>query len=305
MRFGNKTFEKMGFGAWQLGNSEFFDAMSMEEGIELVNKSVELGVWFFDTAPGYASGKSESILGIALKNVRDQVFINSKFGHRADGSSNFDERTMESAVHESLERLQTSYLDSLILHNPSMDILQGKTKHFQEMKRLKEIGLIHHYGASIDTYDELNAVLNHTDCDVIELLFNVYAQASIPLFEEIKKRNILLIIKVPLDSGWLTGKYNEFTAFKGIKSRWTAEDIVRRSNLTKRLKTMVNDDNLTKYALGFILSYDAVGVIIPGTRTLEQLNSNLEALKYKLPNDLKTKMIDFYNSEIKNNPLPW
>ena len=146
MKFGNKAFERMGFGAWQLGNSEFFDAMSMEEGIKLVQKSVKLGVRFFDTAPGYASGMSETILGIALQDVRDKVFINSKFGHRADGSSSFDELTMESAVHESLERLKTSYLDSLILHNPAMDILQGKTKHFQEMKRLKEIGLIHHYG---------------------------------------------------------------------------------------------------------------------------------------------------------------
>ncbi len=305
MKFGNKSFERIGFGGWQLGNSEFFDPMSIEDGINLVKKSVELGVRFFDTAPGYASGLSETILGLALKDDREKVFINSKFGHRADGTTNFEVASIEAAVNESLLRLKTSYLDSLILHNPSMDILKGKTQHFQEMKRLKEKGLIHHYGVSIDSYQELDAVLANTDCDVIELLFNVYSQSCIPLFDEIIKRNILLIIKVPLDSGWLTGKYNEFTAFKGIRSRWTVDDIYRRSNLTSRLKTMVGDDDLTKYALGFILSFDAVSVVIPGTRTINQLTNNLEALNYQLPNHLKSKMIQLYQDEIKNNQLPW
>lgn len=305
MKSNEKSFERIGFGAWQLGNQDLFDKMSVDEGIKLVKNATERGVRFFDTAPGYGNGLSETILGLALKDIRDEVFINSKFGHRADGTSNFDVSAMESAVNDSLVRLKTTYLDSLILHNPSFEILQGKTGHFQEMKRLKSLGLIHHYGVSIDTYDELKAVLSHTDADVIELLFNVFSQSCIPLFADIKRRNILLIIKVPLDSGWLTGKYDENTVFKGVRTRWSGEDIQRRLNLTKRLKTLLNDNELTKYALSFILSFDAVSVVIPGTRTLNQLETNLSALSYTMPEAIKKALMQFYQDEIKNNPLPW
>ena len=305
MKQNDFSFSKIGFGAWQLGNKALFDEMSVKEGIELVKNATERGVRFFDTAPGYANGLSETILGLALQDIRDEVFINSKFGHRADGTSNFEASMMESAVKESLKRLNTSYLDSLILHNPSFEILQGKTDHFQEMKRLKSLGLIHHYGVSIDTFNELETVLTNTDVEVVELLFNVFSQACIPLFDEIKRRKILLIIKVPLDSGWLTGKYHENTVFKGIRSRWSGEDIQRRNYLTNRLKTLLNDHDLTKYALSFILSFDAVSVVIPGTRTLNQLEINLNSLSYIMPEEIKKALMQFYQDEIKNNPLPW
>jgi len=296
---------RIGFGAWQLGNGAFFSPMSEDEGVLLVRTAIEKGVRFFDTAPGYAGGNSERILGKAIRDYREKVFISSKFGHNADGTSDFRYQMMEKSVRDSLERLQTSYLDSLLLHNPAFDILEGKSDHFQEMARLKKAGLIHHYGVSIDTYDELKATLLNTDVDVIELLFNVFSQATIPLFDEIQKRKILLIIKVPLDSGWLSGKYDENSVFTGIRNRWTKAEIVRRGTLVRQMKTIVDDENLTKYALSFILSFKAVSVIIPGTRSLQDLNDNLLASKFSLHPDLRQKLIELYQSEIKDNPLPW
>ncbi len=301
----SKSFSRLGFGAWQLGNSEFWSPMTETEGIALVQKAIELNVRFFDTAPGYASGQSETILGKAIQNHREDVFISSKFGHKADGTSDFSPISMESAVQESLMRLQTTYLDALLLHNPSMYILQGKTTHFQMMKSLQTKGLIRHYGVSIDSYDELKAVLESTDVEVIELLFNVFFQAPIPLFEEIKKRGILLVIKVPLDSGWLSGKYNQYSSFTGIRDRWDNATIQRRGTLVEELKRLCNDDVLTRYALAFILSFDAVGVVIPGTHDVNHLLSNIEAVQYSLSPDLKEKMLTIYQTKLSKNPLPW
>jgi aryl-alcohol dehydrogenase-like predicted oxidoreductase len=194
----NTKVSRLGFGGWQLGSNETWGKVSEQESIDLVNEAVKQGINFFDTAPGYSSGRSEKILGIAFHDIRDQVFINSKIGHKEDGNSDFSIEGIEASIKGSLGRLQTTYLDSALLHNPSMEILQGKTKHFIELKRLKEEGLIHAYGVSIDSYNELKTVMENTDIQVVELLFNIFAQSPIPLFNEVKSRGTLIISEIPL-----------------------------------------------------------------------------------------------------------
>ena len=136
-----KKVNRLGFGSWQLGNTEFWGYMSVEDGVQLVKHAIKKGINFFDTAPGYASGMSETIIGMAIKDQRDRVVINTKFGHTADGETDFSVFSLRKQISESLERLQTDYIDSLLLHNPGFDILEGKTLHVQELKKLKEEGL--------------------------------------------------------------------------------------------------------------------------------------------------------------------
>jgi aryl-alcohol dehydrogenase-like predicted oxidoreductase len=205
----HKKMNRLGFGSWQLGNTEFWGYMSMEDAVKLVQHAISKGINFFDTAPGYAAGMSETILGMAIKDRRDQVIISTKFGHTADGETDFSVFSLRQQVSESLERLQTDYLDSLLLHNPGFDILEGKTLHVQELKKLKEEGLIKAFGVSIDTKEELDTVLEHLEVDVIEILFNVFFQDVKDSFKKAHDLGISLIAKVPLDSGWLTGKYDE------------------------------------------------------------------------------------------------
>ncbi len=299
------NISRLGFGGWQLGSDETWGNVPFKESIELVRKAVEEGINFFDTAPGYSSGRSEEIIGIALHDIRDKVYINSKIGHKADGTSDFSIDGIEKSIKDSLSRLQTTYLDSALLHNPGMEVLQRKTNHFKELKRLKNTGLIHAYGVSIDSYDELKTVLDNTDVQVIELLFNVFFQSTLPLFEKIKEKQITLIIKVPLDSGWLTGKYNANSSFTGVRARWDENVIIRRSKLVDELTKITNDRDLTKYALGFIWSFDAVTTIIPGIKSLSQLQAHIENQKFVFPTMMKDKFIKFYNTNIKDKPLPW
>ncbi|MCK7486354.1 MAG: aldo/keto reductase [Bacillus subtilis] len=89
--------------------------------------------------------------------------------------------------------------------------------------------MIQAYGVSIDTKEELASVLKRNDIDVVELLFNVFFQAPRDLFEEVKAKKIFLVCKVPLDSGWLTGKYDAQSVFAGIRARWSRADIERRA----------------------------------------------------------------------------
>jgi len=301
----NKKINRLGFGGWQLGNTDFWGYMSVPDGIELVKYAVEQNINFFDTAPGYAAGLSESIIGFATKDIRDKVVINTKFGHTADGETDFSVFSLREQIYDSLERLQTDYLDSILLHNPSMEILLGHTLHFQELKKLKEEGLIKSYGVSIDTFEEFKAVLDHVEVDVVEILFNIFFQEPKKLFKEAKEKGISIVCKVPLDSGWLTGKYDEYSEFEGIRSRWDDETIKRRASLIRDLKNITNDNDLTKYAIGFILSFKEVTAVIPGIKNFEQLDNHILNSSFEIDKEVKKDIIALYNKKLKKNPLNW
>jgi aryl-alcohol dehydrogenase-like predicted oxidoreductase len=301
----NKKTSRLGFGSWQLGNTEFWGYMSFDDGIKLVKEAINQGITFFDTAPGYSAGMSETIIGEAISGQKDKVIINTKIGHMADGSIDYSVSSLEDQVYESLERLQVSYIDSVLLHNPDMHILSNETEHFKELQRLKEEGLIKAYGVSIDTYEEFEAVLNHAEVDTIEILFNIFFQSCIPLFKKAKEKGVTLIAKVPLDSGWLTGKYNKDSEFEGIRSRWDIETIEQRAYLTDKLKEITKDENLTKYAISFVLSFPEIDLVIPGIKNEDQLLDHIKNMNYQLDEDIKKQFIKLYDKHIKNDPLVW
>ena len=295
---------RLGFGAWQLANQEW-SHQTENEAIELVKKAYESGIKFFDTAPNYSHSNSERILGVALKNFRNQVFISTKFGRHPDGTVDFSEALIEKSIDESLIRLQTSYLDSVVIHNPPLWVLEGKGKHFNILEKLKKQGKIKHYGASIDTAHELKTLMQHTKSDIAEILFNVFFQDTRHAFEEAKKQSMILVVKVPLDSGWLTGKYDQDAIFTGIRMRWNHEQIIERSHLVNQVKLLTNEQDLTKYAMGYIWSYDAVSYIIPGIKNESQLKSHLQIADFKFPTHLKHEFEELYDKDIEKRKLQW
>ena len=305
-KFGKPLIElsRIGFGAWQLANP-LWGEVDEAESVRLVRSAIEKGVNFFDTAPGYAGGSSETILGRAIGADRGRVAVSTKFGHLPDGSSDWRVAAIEPSLRASLSRLKTTYVDSFLLHNPSTEILEGRTGHFEELARLKRLGLIRAYGVSIDTREELKTILERTDVDVVELLFNVFFQSPRDLFEEVRRKRIFLVAKVPLDSGWLTGKYDEHSIFTGIRSRWTRTDVERRAELVRKPKDILGHEDTSYDALAYILSYDAVACVIPGIKSIRQMNDNLAALHHPLSAETKWRIEDLYDREIRRDPLPW
>ncbi len=295
---------RVGFGAWQLANP-LWGEVDEAEAIRLVRSAIDKGVNFFDTAPGYAAGASERIIGKAIGSDRGRIAVSSKFGHNPDGTTDWHVASIEPSLRGSLERLQTTYLDALLLHNPPREILEGHTNHFQELARLKQSGLIRAYGVSIDTKEELAMVLKRGDIDVVELLFNVFFQTPRDLFDEVKAKKIFLVCKVPLDSGWLTGKYDAQSIFTGIRARWSRADVERRARLVRELKTILGKEDTSLDAIAFLLSYDAVTCVIPGIKTNRQMNDNLASLHHPFPLETRKKLEAFYDRAIRNDPLPW
>jgi len=297
---------EVGFGAWQLGNEKDWGKMTEDEAIHLVRNAMDSGCTFFDTAPNYGAGKSEELLGKAFKGKRDQVVISSKCGHHSNGEQNFEPEKLMRSVEDSLRRLHTDYLDSLLLHNPPFTTLNGNSPQFEVLEKLKKQGKIRAYGASVDTGVEMEELLNNTDSQVIEVMFNLFHQEPAAAIQSAENQGVGVITKVPLDSGWLTGKYDRNSRFSGIRSRWSAEEIERRGRLVEQVRRILgNDISMAQAALRFILSYQEVSTIIPGAKDIHQFNQNIAASEGSLSIEIINELKDIWAEEIKDSKLPW
>ena len=299
---------EIGLGAWQLGNNSGWQSMSEKDATELVEKSIEYGINFFDTAPNYGYGTGEDRLGKALKRIdRGEIVINTKFGHTDTGITNFNSDYIRESLEGSLKRLQVDYVDSLIIHNPPTGYLDGnKNDHYEIFERLIEEGKIKAYGASLDTYEDMKLLMNTTNAEVIEAFFNILHQDASRAFAMAKEKKVGIIAKIPLDSGWLSGKYSGESTFHDIRSRWSRQDIQTRAHLVKRVIDIIGaKNNLAQKAISFCLAYDAVSTVIPGNVNINQLRSNLESVNNPIPKELVEKLEKFYHAEVKDLKLPW
>lgn len=299
---------EIGLGAWQLGVNSGWKGMTEKEAIELVHKSIELGVNFIDTAPNYGFGTSELRIGSALKDYdRDKIVINTKFGHTDSGETNYNSNYIRESLEGSLKRLQLDYVDSLIIHNPPYDYLDGnKNDHYEILERLKDEGKIRAYGASLDTYKEMKLLMQTTNCEVIEVFFNILHQDVARAFDLAVEKKVGIIVKIPLDSGWLSGKYDENSIFRDVRNRWSEKDIKTRAFLIDRVKTIIGQEtNLTQTAISFCLAYEAVSTVIPGNTSMQQLNNNVTAISKPISKTLIKKLEEFYQNEVKELNIPW
>lgn len=299
---------EIGLGAWQLGQDSGWGLMTEREAIALVREALELGLNFFDTSPNYGRGSSESRLGKALKGYdRSKVVINTKFGHTVDGQLNYEATALRKSLEGSLQRLQTDYVDSLILHNPPTAYLDGRVNaHYEILDRLIEEGKIKAYGASLDTYEDMKLFLDTSQGKVIEAFFNILHQDISRGFAQARAQEVGIIAKIPLDSGWLSGKYKSTSTFTGIRQRWSQEDIMIRAQLVDQVKGIVGEEqSLAGAALAFCLAHEAIATVIPGCKSIAQLKANVKSTQKPLAKEVVKKLRQFYEQEVKPKELPW
>ncbi len=299
---------EIGYGAWQLCNSDSWGGMDDQTALRLIDEAMDGGINLFDTAPNYAETQSERILGKALQNKRDKVVLVSKFGHTREGPKLFTVEWFWESLEASLNRLRTDYLDVLLLHNPPSDIYAGTDPVWAAMEEARAQGKIRHFGASLDFASEVRDCLANTNSEVLEVLFNVFHQDVRYSFDEVHQHGAGIIAKVPLDSGWLTGRFDANSRFEGIRSRWSEEEIARRADLVAEIEWLVADGSeLAHKAIGYLLSYEEISCVIPGIRTQQQLESNLAAAACRVTPDEKMKLEAFWEALTENGSklIPW
>ena len=299
---------EVSFGAWQLGNNQDWGGMDDKTAHELIAEAIEKGINLFDTAPNYAAGRSEILLGETLQGKRDQIVLVSKFGHHPGGKQDYTVEAFWESLHGSLNRLQTHYIDVLLIHNPPAHFYQGQDPIWEALEEARQQGKINHYGASLDFADEAEACLDNTASDVLEVFFNILHQDIRQAFPLIKDKTTGILAKIPLDSGWLTGRFNSESCFEGVRQRWSENEIRQRAELISALDWLPDDDfNLTQKSLGYLLAYQEVSCVIPGIRNHKQLLENLRAVECGVSGRERARLEAFWD-EFTNggeNLLPW
>jgi len=300
----------IGLGAWQLGRSPHWpDGPDEAEAVRIVHTALDNGVTFIDTAPGYADGHSELNIGRALAGRRrDEAVICTKFGYLPDGTENWSASEIEASVQRSARRMNVDHVDIVVLHNPPPEILDGsRSDHYEVLQRLQDKGIIRAYGASVDWSADLDLVLSTSASTAFEVRLSALYQEPWPAVGRARDRGAGTIVKVPLESGWLSGRYHADSVFAGVRDRWSREDVAVRAALVDEFRSLLPAGvGVLAGALRFLLSYDAVSTVIPGTRSVAQLTSSIAgAADGPLPADTVAAIRAWHDRRLAATPLGW
>ncbi len=275
---------ELGFGCWAIGGNSY-GKTNDEDSLKALSAAYDQGINFYDTADTYGQGHSESLVGETFKDSskRTQVIIATKVGwdFYHGGKRNFDPDYIRFACAESLKRLKTDYLDLYQLHNPRLEEIE-KGNLFSVLEELKQQGKIRFWGISIHRPEEGKAAIPQ-GISTIQAIYNLLDQRIrpelIPLCEE---HEIGLIAREPLYCGLLTGKYNSSSRFAkdDHRNRWMKDKLETDFKKIERIKSAFDPKKaaLKQAAIEFALHPKAVSVVIPGIKTVSQLEDHLSAV---------------------------
>ncbi|HEX9387110.1 MAG TPA: aldo/keto reductase, partial [Anaerolineales bacterium] len=229
------------------------------------------------------------------------------FGHTAEGVTDFGANAIRPSIEASLRKLQTDYLDIVLMHNPPREMMDGRVaSQYEEFEKLKVEGKIRAYGVSLDWREEVDMVVDTTKSKALEVFFNALYQEPLPAFQKAYEHGVGIIVKVPLDSGWLSGRYRKGHSFDDIRKRWPPEVVARRSELVVQFAKLVPEGtSMAHAALQFILAQHQVSTIIPGAKSVEQALDNFAAADKQLSPEVVQSIYDLWEREIMSDPLPW
>lgn len=280
---------EIGFGAWGIGGSENGDRAygptDSEESKRALRSAYEAGVNFYDTSDFYGFGRSEELIGTAFADVRDRVVIATKVGLLdADGRQDFSEKHIVDALEQSLNRLQSDYIDLYQLHSPSLETLADEEHIIPVLKRLREQGKIRAFGLSARSPEEGVDAIKKYGFEVVQVNFNLVDQRAIDtgLLALCQERQVGVIARTPLCFGFLTGKYTDSMEYHHLdhRSKWSREQIRVWANAVQLFtQGLVDKENQThaQVALRFCLSFQGISTTIPGMLNRTHVNENVLA----------------------------
>ena len=309
---------ELSLGTWQLGGvwGTGFNHTSAQQ---ILEAAYEEGVNFFDTADVYENGESEKALGVFLakKGSSANIKVATKCGKRINPfiNKNFNPEILRSHVEDSLKRLKVETIDLIQLHCPPTEVYY-RPEIFGLFDRLKEEGKIQHLGVSVEKIEEGVKAIQFDNVTTVQIIYNLFRQRpSDYFFDMTHKKNVGIIVRVPLASGLLSGKMTRKTTFNPNDHRhgnrngeWfdkgeTFAGVPFETGLAavEKLKEIFNGyDSLAQVALKWILLNQKISVIIPGASKLQHIQNNMRAGKIiKFSDEQLQATQDIYEHSIK------
>jgi aryl-alcohol dehydrogenase-like predicted oxidoreductase len=287
-----RMVSEIGFGAWAIGAD--WGKVEDGEAIAALQAALDAGVSFIDTADVYGDGRSEQLIARALKERGgERPFIATKAGKRLPQQTveGYSYENLSEWTARSLKNLNVEALDLVQLHCPPTD-LYYHPEVFDSLDRIVKDGKIRNYGVSVERIEEALKAMEYPGVVSIQIIFNMFRQRPLEsFFEAAKKRNVAIVVRVPLASGLLSGKFRADTHFDKSDHRQynrhgEAFDVGETFSgvpydvglaAVERVRAVIGDTPMAPFALRWILMFDAVTVAIPGARSAEQARANASA----------------------------
>jgi aryl-alcohol dehydrogenase-like predicted oxidoreductase len=283
------SISEVGFGGWGIGGTGWIGARD-DESKRALHRAIDLGLNFIDTAWGYGAGHSERLIGEVLRERSERVYVATKVPpknriwparHDTDASEAFPGDHIREYTDKSLRNLGVDTLDLQQFHVWSPSWLE-QGDWLETVGKLKDEGKIRYFGLSLNDHEPstgLTAVRSGV-VDTVQVIYNVFDQSpEDELLPACAQHGVGVIVRVPLDEGGLTGTITPETTFPDgdWRHRYFAGD--RKREVRDRAQAIVDDlgeplERLPEIALRYVLSHPAVSTVIPGMRSVRNVERN-------------------------------
>jgi aryl-alcohol dehydrogenase-like predicted oxidoreductase len=286
------TVSDISFGAWAIGGS--WGEVDDRESLAALNRAVDCGVNFIDTADVYGMGRSERLVAQLKRERKAHIVVATKAGRRlpAQTVEGYTRENLTGWIEDSLRNLSTDCLDLVQLHCPPTD-LYYRPEVFGYLDDLMTAGKIKHYGVSVARVEEALKAIEYPNVKTVQIIFNCFRLRPAELFfAQAKQKNVGILARVPLASGLLTGKFDQSSQFAAEDHRqfnregaafdkgetFSGVDYETALQAVEELRALTPEGvSMAQFALRWILMFDAVTCAIPGGKRAEQVAHNCAA----------------------------
>lgn len=297
---GKTGFEisEISLGTWQVGG-KWGSAFSHSNADTILNTAVENGVNFIDTADVYSDGNSEKALGRIVRSRQERIYVATKCGRKLNPhtDASYQAKALRKFVEDSLKNMGLETIDLIQLHCPPTETYD-RPEIFELFKTLKQEGKILQLGVSVEKIDEALKAIAYENVTTVQIIFNMLRQRPAEhFFAAAAAKNVGIIVRVPLASGLLSGKFTATTVFGKEDHRtfnrngeafdkgetFSGVDYAKGLQAVEEIKQLFpQNENLATIALKWILMFEQVSCVIPGASNPDQILSNIAATD--LPN---------------------
>jgi aryl-alcohol dehydrogenase-like predicted oxidoreductase len=286
------------------------------ESLRALQKAVDLGVNFFDTADVYGDGRSERLLAQLKRERKEEIIIATKAGRRLDphNSAGYNRQNLTAFIERSLKNLGTETLDLVQLHCPPTEVYY-RPEVFGWLDEMVKEGKIRFYGVSVERVEEALKAIEYPGVQTVQIIFNIFRQRPADLFfSEAKRRQVGILARLPLSSGLLAGKMTRSSSFAPEDHRagnrqgewfdrgetFSGVDFETGLEVVEELRPLVPPDyTLAQFAMRWILMFEAVTCAIPGAKRAAQEEENARAAEMPaLSEETMRKVREIYERRI-------
>ncbi len=277
------------FGAWAIGGA--WGSVSDDDSLAALNKAIDSGVNFIDTADVYGDGRSERLIAKLKKSRKEEIVVATKAGRRLPRQTveGYNRHNLTLWLDDSLRNLSTDCLDLVQLHCPPTD-LYNQPEIFEMLDDFVKAGKIRYYGVSVEKVEEALKAIEYPNVQTVQIIFNCFRQKPAEVFlPKAKEKNVGVLARVPLASGLLTGKlrldskfaqddhrnFNRHGEAFDVGETFSGVDYETGLKAVEEIRALLPPGvSMSQFALRWILMFDDVTCAIPGGKTAQQVADN-------------------------------